>query len=202
MLPFTRKEFFDVFERLNGFLHPWQYGALGAGAVAMVASVFPSPHTSIAAAVILAALWLITGVLYHLVFFRSINRAAVIFGIFFIIEAALLYFDRMELVFAREWNFNRNTGIIIMLYAFFGYPLIGRALGHFFPRKPVFGLTPCPLVIFTLGTFLSMEPVPLSLLPVPLAWSAIGTVAAIRMKVREDFGLTAAAILFLVLQFL
>jgi hypothetical protein len=77
------------------------------------------------------------------------------------------------------------------------YPLVARSFGHIYPAAPTFGL-PCPTTIATLGLLLWLvPPVPLPLVVVPLIWSAVGTSAAVRLGVREDFGLGLAGVLTL-----
>jgi hypothetical protein len=92
-------------------------------------------------------------------------------------------------------------GALLVGYALIGYPLLASLLGQQFPATPTFGL-PCPTTIFTLGVLLWLQrPAPVFLLIIPLAWSVIGTAAALQLDVREDFGLLVAAVLTVVLRF-
>ena len=60
---------------------------------------------------------------------------------------------------------------------------------------PTFG-APCPTTIFTLGLLLWAEPpVPRGAVVVPALWAGIGTVGAVVLGVPEDFGLTIAAVI-------
>jgi hypothetical protein len=45
----------------------------------------------------------------------------------------------------------RGAAWVIILNALAIYPLLNTAPGHSYPRAPTFGLTPCPLVVFTFG---------------------------------------------------
>ena len=57
----------------------------------------------------------------------------------------------------------------------------------------MFGVTPCPVVIFTFGLFLlATRPVPVWLLVVPFIWSLIGGSAAILLGVQQDWLLLAS----------
>jgi hypothetical protein len=61
---------------------------------------------------------------------------------------------------------------------------------------PVFGVTPCPVTIFTFGLLLWTErPVPRLLLVIPFLWSLVGVSAAISLDRGEDLGLVVAALL-------
>jgi hypothetical protein len=69
------------------------------------------------------------------------------------------------------------------------YPLLGLYAGHGYPRVPMFGITPCPLVLFTFGTLLLASRVPGWLLFVPAAWSLVGGSAAFLLGVPQDWPL-------------
>ena len=57
----------------------------------------------------------------------------------------------------------------------------------------MFGVTPCPVTIFTLGMFLlTTSPVPKGLLVIPFIWSLIGGSAAILLHVPQDWVLLAS----------
>jgi hypothetical protein len=76
-----------------------------------------------------------------------------------------------------------------MAYAIAIYPLIGLSAGHSLTELPMFGITPCPLTLFTLGVLLWVERVPRWLLAVPIIWSLIGGSAAFLLRVPQDWPL-------------
>ena len=52
----------------------------------------------------------------------------------------------------------------------------------------MFGVTPCPVTIFTFGLLLlTMRPVPRGLLVIPFVWSLIGGSAAVLLYVPQDW---------------
>jgi MFS family permease len=74
------------------------------------------------------------------------------------------------------------------------YPLAGLAAGHIYPRLPMFGITPCPVTLFTCGLLLlTTAPPPRGLLPIPFIWSVIGGSAAILLGMAPDWPLWIAA---------
>jgi Family of unknown function (DUF6064) len=80
------------------------------------------------------------------------------------------------------------VGAAFMSYAAIVYPLIGIATRHHFPEIPMFGVTPCPVTIFTFGLLqLTVRPVPRWLLVVPFVWSLIRGSAAILLNVPQDW---------------
>jgi uncharacterized protein DUF6064 len=88
------------------------------------------------------------------------------------------------------------VGGLAVLYALLVYPLLGAVFGHSYPYSPMFGVTPCPLTIFTFGLLLWTRPrVPKYLLVIPLLWSLVGVSPALSLGIREDFGLLVAGLL-------
>jgi len=87
----------------------------------------------------------------------------------------------------------------MIVYALIAYPLIGLAAGERYPAMPLFGVTPCPLLIFTFGLMLWASCGRWWLWIVPLLWSAIGGSAAFLLSVAQDWALPVAAIVVLLI---
>ena len=103
---------------------------------------------------ILAAMWLWTGIAYHALFFSEINKAAYLFAALFVIQGGYLihagvYCGRIQ--FGVRSGPASWVGMALIAYAAIVYPLISIATGHPYPAMPVFGVTPCPVTIFTFG---------------------------------------------------
>lgn len=200
-MPFTQAEFLSVFEQLNRAILPLQLFAYAGAALAVVLVVFRTDRLSdLVAGGVLAAFWAFTGTVYFLGFFRDSSGIAVPAGVLFLLQAGLLAAatarGRLRLVpsaGARSW-----LAWALVVYAALGYPIVGTLAGHWFPRAPVLGVTPCPTVIFTWGFLLLVEgKPPRALLPIPLLWSLVGASAAVAIGVPEDLGLPIAALLAL-----
>jgi Family of unknown function (DUF6064) len=203
-LPFSQSEFFAVFAAYNSAVWPVQLLLVGFGVVVVGAALRPRHWSSRLASGILALLWIWMGLVYHFGFFRAINPAAGLFAAGFVLEGALLGVEggvRGRLDFHVQPTPQGFVGALLIGYALVGYPLLAYLLGQQFPATPTFGL-PCPTTIFTLGVLLWLQrPAPVSLLVIPLAWSVIGTTAALQLGVGEDFGLVVAGVLTVVLRF-
>lgn len=201
MLPFSREEFLSLFTAYNVSIWPAQICALAIGLAAICFIVWRSTAAGKIAAVGLSAMWLWTGLVYHVAFFSSINTAAFGFGAGFILQGLL--FLRIAVVgdlrFGGVPIVRAYVGGFLMGYAIVLYPLIGILLGHRLIDLPSFGVTPCPLTIFTLGVLLLARPrVPMWLMVIPLLWSVIGGSAAFLLDVPQDGMLLVGGIAFLV----
>jgi hypothetical protein len=205
MLPFTRDQFFAVFADYNLTVWPAQLVAYLMGLAVVAALWKPSGSAGRIVGTTLGVMWVWTGVAYHALHFSAINRAAWVFGALFVAQGiALLVAGSIDgrLRFVRRGGAAAGVGALLMVYAMVVYPLIGLAAGHRPAQLPMFGITPCPLTIFTFGVLLwARPPLPWWLLAVPLAWSLIGGSAAFLLGVPQDWlllvgGIAVAALLY------
>jgi hypothetical protein len=197
-LPFTQREFLDLFVRYNETVWPLQWLLNALALIVLVLAMRRTTGAARAAMVVLAALWLWAGAVYDIGFFSKINPAAMLFGAVFLVEAALLAwsgFRRRGPAFSARDGLAAAAGWAMIVYALVAYPVLGYLLGHRYPASPTFGL-PCPTTIFTFGVLLWLEPAPpWWLLVVPLLWALVGTSAALQLGMREDLGLAVSAII-------
>lgn len=205
MLPFGDDAFFAVFRAYNTAIWPMHILAYGLGAIAVGSTLRPNPTSDRIISGIVAALWAWTGVAYHWMFFSSINPIARLFAILFVIQAGLLVYEgivRKRLAFGWRGGVTAPLGLFFIAYAAILYPLLGAWTGHVYRDAPTFGLTPCPLTIFTFGLLLlSGGRVPKLLLAIPLLWSVVGGSAAFLLGFKPDWmlpisGVTTAALLY------
>lgn len=196
-LPFTLEEFLRVFEEYNLSVWPTQL-LFYALAIVSIISIFKwKTQSDRIVYSILAFFWFWMGIVYHLIYFSRINKAAYVFGAVFIAQGIVfLYFGfiKKRTQFKFNPDFSGIIGIVMILYALIIYPVLGYALGHVFPRTPTFG-APCPTTIFTFGILLfSINRISWYMLIIPFLWSLIGFSAAISLSVKEDFGLVIAGV--------
>jgi hypothetical protein len=197
VLPFTREQFFDVLVRYNAGVWPAQIVAYVLG-IAMVVLVFmPTTGRNRLIALGLAAMWAWTGIAYHWGYFAAINKAAPVFAALFVLQALLLlYFGviREGVKFRPSRGPRAWVGWTLVGYAAVLYPLIGLWLEHSLEGVPMFGVTPCPVTIFTLGLLLLAAPMPRWLLAIPFIWSLVGGSAAFLLGVPQDWVLLASGV--------
>lgn len=198
MIPFTAEQFFEIFEKYNRAVYPWQIILIAMAIVAILLAVRPIRYSNKIIALILAFLWLWSGIVYHLLFFTRINSLAPHFATLFVAQAILFLYEGVatnRLSFSAKRNLRGICGALLIVFALISYPLLGYTLGQVYPAQPTFGV-PCPTTIFTFGLLLwTNKRVLFYLLIIPSIWSLIALSAATSLGVKEDFGLPVAAII-------
>jgi hypothetical protein len=200
-LPFTTEQFLNVFALYNNSIWPGQILLNILGILAIVLC-FRANVPSVLISTLLAVLWIWTGVVYHIVFFSSINPAAFVFGGLFVVQGALFFFSgavKREMTFGYRSNARVYTGALLLAYSLVVYPVLGYFLGHVYPNSPTFG-APCPTTIFTFGLLLwTTTRVRWYLIIIPALWALVGSTAALNLGIREDLGLLISGIVGTVL---
>lgn len=196
-LPFTQSQFFEVFARYNTAIEPAQIAAALMGWISAIVAWQARGWRARQLLLVLAVFWAINGALYHLTYFAEINSAARLFGALFLVQAALLAFAAFRLApeAAPCGRTVKFYSLACMIYGAAVYPALA-ILHHGYPGAPLFGVAPCPTVIFTFGALASVRiHVPRYLLPIPVLWAFIGGSAAVLLGVPEDIGLPLSALL-------
>src|SRR5690348_8586464 len=94
--PFTKTQFFQVFEDYNSAVFPAQI-VIAAIALALWLGIVQHNHSSQRwTALFLGTLWIWTGVVYQMLFFSAINPVANAFGVLFVVEGLLILYDHLR----------------------------------------------------------------------------------------------------------
>jgi len=191
VLPFSREQFLAVFVVYNQSVWPAQVLAYLLRLLMVALIIWPSTQRSRLVAAGLAAMWLRTGAAYHGMHFTTISAAAWGFAALFLVQG-LLFIEagvlRGRIAFGRAKGWTGWMGWVLVAYASIVYPLLGQILGHGYPEMPMFGITPCPVTLFTFGLFLlTTEPIQRRLLVIPVVWSLIGGQAALLLGMTQDW---------------
>lgn len=203
--PFTIDQFFEVFKNYNETVFPAQIILYLISFIAIYLTFNPNSISNKVISSMLAFFWLWMGIVYHLVFFTTINSAAYIFGIAYILQSILFLTYG---VFKNKFSFSFHsdiygvTGILLILFALIIYPFLGYFLGHVYPSSPTFGL-PCPTTILTFGLLLlNDKKCPVAIMIIPFLWSIVGFTAAFNFGMWEDTGLLIAGLVAIILLFI
>jgi hypothetical protein len=92
-LPFTSRQFFEVFAAYNLAVWPAQVLLNLVALLALWWITLNRTFASRRVAMILVLLWVWMAVVYHFAFFTSINKAAWAFGILFMLSAAVFAWE-------------------------------------------------------------------------------------------------------------
>lgn len=209
----TPRNLFLIFERGNTAIWPMLLVCY-ASVVAMTGLALrnglrASQLICLLAAVVFA--WV--GIIYFGMFDSRMHLAWV-WAAIFSLEAILFLVAgivRHDLVFTPRLNPSGVLGAVIISVGLVGFPLVEVLSGYPLHSLTVFGLAPCPTVIFFFGLLLwARPPVPRYLLLIPLAWAltsiptdlTLGTVAVVTVGVliwrdRTSIRQTVAAMVVL-----
>jgi hypothetical protein len=204
MLPFTQAQLIDVFVGYNAAVWPFQLFALLAGIAALVAVCHPREMLQRTVWVILGSLWLWTGGVFFFMHYSKLGVAGPVMGLPFMLNGCLC----LLLGLSEGWNIQSVSagrtalGLVLVAAAMLLHPLLGLATGLSLVELPAFGITPCPLVIFTFGIYL-LSPLraPRWVLLVPTLWALVGGSAPLLLGITADWllPLSAAAALAVLL---
>ena len=203
MLPFSRDEFFGVFAVYNPAIFPAQVLAYLLGLLVVVILLRrPDRRGAVVISLVLSLMWLWTGIAYHWLSFAAVNPLAPVFAVLFVAQGLLMAASGIGghgLNFGIHGGVRGLAGWTFIVYAAVIYPAIGFAAGHAYPAMPMFGVTPCPVTIFTFGVLILASRAPCHLFVIPVLWSFIGGSAALLLDVPQDWflllsGIAAAAL--------
>lgn len=201
-LPFSLTDFLNVFKDYNQSVFPLQVVFYFIAFLCVYILFTGIKNLNRKVSIVLSFFWLWMGIVYHIIFFSEINKAAYIFGGLFILQGLMFAgcgLIRKKLSFEYTKSAAKNAGIVLIAYALIIYPVLGTLLGHAYPYSPTFGL-PCPTTIFTFGILLfANKKMPMHLLIIPLLWSVVGFTAALNLTIYEDIGLLVAGLTAFVL---
>ena len=196
-LPFTVDDFLNVFENYNLAIWPIQPILLSLAFISVFFIYWKGAAGCQVVFVILSLLWAWMGIVYHIVYFSTINNAAYFFGALFVVQSVLFFYFgviRKTINLKIRRDAQSIIGVVFIVYALLGYPVIGLALGRAYPSSATFGV-PCPTTIFTFGVLLfTVDRIPVTMLIIPLLWSLIGMSAAVYLNVVEDIGLLISGV--------
>lgn len=201
-MPFSRDDFLLVLVNYNEAIWPLPIVAYLAAALVVGMLFFKSRATSILITFVLGLMWTLSGVVFHGIFFSTINPVASAFAFIFAVEAGLLFaapWMLSGLRFQVQRDASSMCGGALILFAAILYPLWGRMAGDSYPAIPAFGVAPCPATIFTIGGLLMASwREARVLLVIPALWAVLGWSAVFTLSVPQDGGLLIAFVVLVI----
>ena len=188
-LLFSSRTYYRLFEIYNAAIWPAQVAGilLGVGILALLLLRRTSRGRSFAA--ILAVCWLFVAIAFHAHRYATINWAAVYFAWAFGVEAALLVWIgivRGQVSFDPPSDGRSRAGLAIFLFALLIEPALGPLLGRGWKGVGIFGTTPDPTAIATLGILLLARVRHRWLLmAIPAIWCTISGATLLALKAPD-----------------
>lgn len=192
MFAFSVDELYAMYAAYNGALGVWQFVAYVPMLVFAGLAYAGKKGANSWISLYLGLVWIWVGPVYHLMYYSEINNAAKFFAAGFVAQGLLIVWEGIKernLWFGYHRGYCAITGMLFILYALVGYPLLGIWLGRGFPAVAAVLLAPVPVTIYTFGMLLlTYKRVPEYLLIIPIVWSIVGT-SVVLLGVYQDIGL-------------
>lgn len=198
-LLFSPRTYYRLFELHNEALWPAHPAALAAGVAILVLAARGGPARGRIVAALLAACW--TWVAWSFLYTRyaTINWAATWFAALFLAQAALLALagtlgGKLDFAAGRSWRLG------LFAFALAVQPLAGILAGRHWTQAEVFGMTPDPTAVGTLGiAALASGPWRWGLMVIPILWCAVSGATLWTMGSPDAFVPPAAALVALLI---
>jgi hypothetical protein len=177
-LLFAPRTYYRLIEQYHAAIWPAQLVALVVGIAILALAHGEWRWRGRAIAAILAVCWAWVALAFHFQRYATINWAATWFAAAFMLEALLLIAvgvigDRLR--FAATSDPIAHAGLALVLLGLFVQPLLGPLAGRNWSQAEIFGITPDPTAVVTLGLLLrASRPVDARLALIPLSWCAVG----------------------------
>jgi hypothetical protein len=199
-LLFTPRTYYRLFELYNSAIWPAQIVALAIGVLLVVMCARGAGRP---AAFVLAAAWLWVAVAFLGLRYATINWAATYAAWGFGVQAAVLLWIAIRGHFDPPSAFARRVGLGIVLFAVLVEPLSGLILGRPLHQIELFGLTPDPTAVATLGALIVLRPKRRwALMIVPVLWCLFTGLTLLAMNARDWWIAPTAAVLTIVIAML
>ena len=133
--PFTTEEFLDVFKQYNQDVWPAQIAFVLLALLCVYFIIGHKTYKTRIVTSILAFFWLWMGLVYHLLFFATINPAAYLFAGLFMVQGILFFILGVlrKPLSTSHPTINIWAGFVLIAYALLIYPIIGYYAGHGYP---------------------------------------------------------------------
>ncbi|MBB3265162.1 hypothetical protein FHW79_002782 [Azospirillum sp. OGB3] len=198
-LLFSPRTYWRLIERHNEALWPAHVPLLLLGAIILLGLIRPRPWSHRAIAGTLAVLWAWLAWSFLWERYATINWAASYVAPLFALQAALLALIGSRLRWSLSWTGRAAAGLALFLYALALHPLAALLAGRSLRGAEVFGITPDPTAIATIGLVMMADGRWWwLLLAVPMAWCLASWVTLHSMDALEQWVFMAAALVALV----
>ncbi len=196
-LLFSPRTYWRLFELHNEALWPLSLVTLALGLAALALALLRPRHHGRLITILLAILWALVGWSFLWQRYATINWAATYVAPLFALEALLLVIigGTLDRFVIDQRGVRRIAGFALVVLGL-GYPLLAPLFGRPWAVAELFGTTPDPTAIATLGFVLLARGRSAALLyPIPLLWCIASSVTLWAMDDAQAWVPLAAAVL-------
>ncbi|MBL1148077.1 MAG: hypothetical protein HND56_11710 [Pseudomonadota bacterium] len=198
MLPFTHDALTALFHNYNTGIHPAPWVMICGALLALLCLLKPENIGGWAISAILALFWMWTGGVFHMVYFTPLNFMGPVYGFFFLMQAVLFLAVGVvmgKLDFRLEKSLAAALGLLFVVLALVGYPLVEKLTGLANSDLRFAGTAPGPTALFTVGLLLTVKKRKTALLMalIPLAALGVEVYTGFVLNLPFDIYTSAAA---------
>ncbi|UKJ76695.1 DUF6064 family protein [Azospirillum brasilense] len=198
-LLFSPRTYWRLIERHNEALWPAHVLLLLLGVAILLGLIRPRPWSHRAIAGTLAVLWAWLAWSFLWERYATINWAASYVALLFAFQAILLALIGSRLRWSLSWTGRAPVGLVLFLYAIALHPLAALLAGRPPRGAEVFGITPDPTAIATIGLVMMAEGRwSWLLLAAPMAWCLASWATLHSMGAPEQWVPLGAALVALI----
>lgn len=187
-LMFTSRTYARLFELYNRTLWPIHVPVALSIFWVIFATRSPDALRARLVSLLLAAFWGVIAWQFFLQHYATINTAAPVFALGFVVQALLIFaIGALAGRVQYAWSGRRagKIGLAVLLLAVLLVPITNLLSGRSWQGIELFGLTPDPTALGTIGLVLMARGKPRwLLLPIPLLWCVITVLTHVAMALK------------------
>lgn len=201
LIPYSAEVYQGLFAYYYQATSPVHLLALPFGFFIVVALSRHSRRGPCISQLIIAAFWVWVGIIFHGQYFVDLNWAAKYFGYAFVAQGILVAintFIHRDPSYSAEAR-TRVIGCSFVIMGMALSPTIAAILETPISHAHLFGITPLPLIISTMGVFtVILARPPLWLLAIPFIWAIWEALTAHALALWHDFGMAMVALVTII----
>ena len=197
LIPYSAEVYQGLFTYYYQTISPVHIAALGIGLFLVVLSARYSKRGGLIGQMVLAALWVWNGVVFHGQCLADLNWAAQYFGYAFIAQGALItiyVYVQRDTVYKPTPGTRTASGVIIILAMTFS-PTVAAILETPISHSQLFGVTPLTIILASIATWLTAyQRPPLALMIIPILWAGWEVLTTQNLGLWSDCAFAAIAL--------
>lgn len=189
LIPYSAEVYQGLYTYYYQTISPAHIAALGVGLYLVVLCSRYSRRGGLIGQMVIAALWMWNGIVFHGQFLIDLNWAAQYFGYAFIAQGAVIAgyaYTKRDDVYKPEPDTRVASCVLIVLAMTFS-PTVAAILETPISHTQLFGVTPLTAILASVGTWLAAyRRPPLMLVIIPILWAGWEILTAQNLGLWSD----------------